>query len=315
MATGRWSWSPSPPDRFVTMEHPLCLLAIHAHPDDEASKGASTVAKYHAEGVRTVLVCCTGGEEGDILNPAMDRPEVRENLGEVRRRELADAAAVIGYDTVHMLGYRDSGMADTEANAHPDCFAMAPLDEAVDRLVALLRAERPHVVVTYPDDQGTYQHPDHLRVHDITHPAVACAADPAHRPELGEPWQVAKIYYSSWSRARIEARHAAFLELGLESPYDSRWFDRPDQDHLITTRVAVAGFTDARRRGLLAHATQIDPDSSFWFGLPPEVDREIYPFDDYRLAAHHGSDGALIEAEPAGSEDDLFAGIRAEVCG
>lgn len=287
------------------MDAPLCLLSIHAHPDDEASKGAATVAKYHAEGVRTVLVCCTGGEEGDILNPAMDRPEVRDNIGQVRMDELAAAAKVIGYDTVHMLGYRDSGMADSESNAHPDCFAMAPLDEAVDRLVALLRQERPQVVITYPDDQGTYQHPDHLRVHDITHPGVDKAADPNHRPDLGEPWQVSKIYYSSWSRARIEARHQAFLDLDLESPYDDRWFSRPDRDDQITTKVPIEGFADVRRDGLLAHATQIDPESSFWFGLPPEVDRELYTVDDYRLAyGDRVSEGEI--------ETDLFAGLRTE---
>ncbi len=286
------------------MDAPLCLLSIHAHPDDEASKGASTVAKYHAEGVRTVLVCCTGGEEGDILNPAMDKPEVRDNLGEVRMQELAAAADAIGYDEVHMLGYRDSGMADSEANAHPDCFAAAPLEEAVDRLVAILRSERPQVVITYPDEQGGYQHPDHLRVYEITHPGVAAAADPDHRPDLGAPWRVAKVSYSSWSRARIGARHQAFLDLDLESPYDKRWFERPDTDSSITTKVPVDGFTDARREGLLAHATQIDPESPFWFGLPIEVDRKIYTIDDYRLA-----DSDIPEGE---IETDLFAGVRAE---
>lgn len=287
------------------MDDALCLLSIHAHPDDEASKGASTVAKYHAEGVRTVLVCCTGGEEGDILNPAMDRPEVRDDMGAVRRGELARAAEVIGYDHVHMLGYRDSGMAESESNNHPDCFAAAPLDEAVDRLVAILRAERPQVVITYPDDQGGYQHPDHIRVHDITHPGVERAADPDHRPDLGDAWKVEKVYYSSWSRARIQARHEAFLELDLESPYDDRWFDRPDQDHRITTKIDVSGFTDVRREGLLAHATQIDPESKFWFGLPTEVDRTIYPVDDYRLADADRADDDIHET-------DLFAGIRTE---
>ena len=138
------------------MTEPLCVLTVHAHPDDEASKGAGTIAKYRAEGVRTVLVCCTGGEEGDILNPAMDRPEVVDNLQQVRREELDRAAAIIGYDVVHMLGYRDSGMPESDANFHPDCFAVAPHDEAVDRLVAILRAEHPQVVVTYPEDQGNY---------------------------------------------------------------------------------------------------------------------------------------------------------------
>ena len=284
------------------MDERLCILTVHAHPDDEASKGAATIARYHAEGIRTVLVCCTGGEEGDILNPAMDRPEVRENLDAVRRAELDAAAKVIGYDKVVMLGYRDSGMADTEANLHPDCFAKAPLDEAVDRLVEILRTERPQVVVTYPDSDGGYQHPDHIRVHDITMPAVDRGADAAHRRELGEPWAVSKIYYSTWSRERIEARHQAFLDAGLDSPYDDRWFSRPRRDSQITTQVSIDGFTDVRRAGLLAHATQIDPTSAFWFGLPPEVEREIYPFDDYQLAV--GDQGSDLP------EDDLFAGLR-----
>ncbi len=283
------------------MVDPLCILTVHAHPDDEASKGAGTIARYHAEGIRTVLVCCTGGEEGEILNPAMDRPEIVENMQAVRRDELARATAIIGYDDVHMLGYRDSGMPESDANFHPDCFAAAPLDEAVDRLVAILRTERPQVIVTYPEEQGGYKHPDHIRVWEITLPAVERAADAAYRPELGEAWSVAKVYYSMWSRARVQARHDAFLEHGLESPYDERWFERPDQDHLITTRVSVEGFTHVRREGLLAHATQIDPDSAFWFGLPQEVDEAIHPVDDYLLAV--GDDSRL-------PEDDLFAGLR-----
>src|SRR5580658_1714672 len=113
------------------MDERLCLLSVHAHPDDEASKGAGTIARYHAEGVHTVLVTCTGGEEGDILNPAMDKPEVRENLAEVRRQELEAAVEIIGYDELVLLGYRDSGMPDTPGNLHPESFAQADLDEAV----------------------------------------------------------------------------------------------------------------------------------------------------------------------------------------
>jgi mycothiol S-conjugate amidase len=129
-----------------------CLVSVHAHPDDEASKGAPTVNLYSRAGLRCVLVCATGGEEGDILNPAMDRPEVRERLPEVRLEELARSAEIIGYHHVRMLGYRDSGMPDSESNLHPDCFAAADFDEAVARLVAVLRSERPQVVVTYSDE-------------------------------------------------------------------------------------------------------------------------------------------------------------------
>ena len=286
------------------MAAPLCLLTVHAHPDDESSKGAGTVARYHAEGVRTVLVCCTGGEEGDILNPAMDRDDVKADLAQVRREELDRAAAIIGYDEVVMLGYRDSGMPESEANARPEAFANADLDEAVGRLVAILRRERPQVVVTYADDQQGYPHPDHLRVHDITHPAVERAADPSWYPEAGPPWQVAKVYYSIWSKKRAELTHAKYLELGLESPFSAEWFDRPWQDERITTSIDIAGYGHVRLDALLAHATQVDPNSPFWFGLPRDVSESIHPYDDYVLA------WSADEVETETPEDDLFAGVR-----
>ncbi len=278
-----------------------CLLTVHAHPDDESSKGAGTVARYNRDGIRTVLVCCTGGEEGDILNPAMDRPEVRADIEAVRRQELADAARIIGYDEVVMLGYRDSGMPDSEANARPEAFASAPLDEAVGRLVAILRRERPQVVVTYGDDQKGYPHPDHLMVHDITMPAVEKAADPAAYPEAGETHQVTKVYWTTWSRARMLSMHEKFLELGLESPFDDKWFERESQDHRITTRVSTDGFGDVRWDALLAHATQVDPTSPFWFGLPRDVAGAIHPWDEYVLA--------FSRVDSDESAGDLFDGV------
>ena len=282
---------------------PLCLLTIHAHPDDESSKGAGTVAKYHAEGVRTVLVCCTDGAAGDILNPAMDREDVKAELPKVREQELERAAAIIGYDEVVMLGYRDSGMPDSDHNHHPENFANADLDEAAGRLVAIIRRTRPQVIVTYADDQQGYPHPDHLRVHDITAPAVERAADPDWYPEAGEPWSVAKVYYSVWSKRRAELTHAKYEELGIESPYSKEWFDRPWQDHRITTAVDIEGYAHVRLDALLAHATQIDPESPFWFGLPREVSSAIHPYDDYIRAY------SLVDAPTP--EDDLFAGLRA----
>ena len=278
-------------------------MCVHAHPDDEASKGASTVARYHAEGVHTVLVCCTGGEEGDILNPAMDLPEVRARLPEIRREELRRSAEAIGYDETVLLGYRDSGMPDTEANRRPEAFANAPLEEAVGRLVAEIRRTRPQVIVTYNDDQKGYPHPDHLRVHDISVAAFDAAGDPDAHPGAGEPWQPLKLYYSVWSRARMVALHEKFVELGLESPYDDRWFDRPSHDHRITTRVDIDGFAHVRTEALLSHATQVDPKSPFWFGLPPDVAHSVHPVEEYILAR------SLVGAE--GPEDDLFAGVRA----
>ena len=286
------------------MDSRLCLLTVHAHPDDEASKGAGTVARYHAEGVRTILVCCTGGEAGEILNPTLDPAEI-DDIAAVRREELANAAKVIGYDEVVMLGYRDSGMPGTDHNLHDECFAQADFREAVGRLITVIRRERPQVVVTYGDDHRGYPHPDHIRVHDISVAAFEKSGDPDAFSWAGEPWQPSKLYYTMWSRKRIIALHEKFLELGLESPFDERWLKRPSQEERLTTSVSLNGFEDVRREALLAHRTQIDPNSRFWFGIPPEVQREIHPYDDYILAK------SLVEAELP--EDDLFAGIRESV--
>jgi mycothiol S-conjugate amidase len=281
---------------------PLCLLTVHAHPDDEASKGSSTIARYRDEGVRTVLVCCTGGEEGDILNPAMDRPEVRDRLVEIRREELEASTKIIGFDEVIMLGYRDSGMPDTEANKQPEAFANAPIDESVGRLVAIIRSARPQVIITYGDDQRGYPHPDHLMVHDISVLAFDRAGDADWYPEHGEPFQPSKLYYSAWSMRRMKAVHEKMLEMGMESPFDDKWFDRPSQEDRITTQVDISGWSSVRRLSLLAHATQVDPTSKFWFGLPDDVSDGLHTHEDYIRAR------TLVDAELP--EDDLFAGIR-----
>jgi mycothiol S-conjugate amidase len=287
---------------------PLCLLTVHAHPDDEASKGAATCARYGAEGVRTVLVCCTGGEEGDIQNPAMDRPEVRADLAAIRATELEASAAVIGFTDLVMLGYRDSGMKDSDANNNPENFHSAPFDEAVGRLVAVIRDTRPQVVVTYGDDQRGYPHPDHLKVHEISVPAFDRAGDPSWYPEMGDPWQPSKLYYSVWSKARIVAMHEALIRLRGESPFDKKWLERDSHEERITTRVAVGDYMWARSGALRAHATQIDPAEPFWFGLDDAELAEAYPWDDWQLAR------SLVGTPPAGTlEDDLFAGLREQV--
>ena len=284
------------------MDDQLCILTVHAHPDDEASKGAGTIAKYHAAGVHTVLVTCTGGEEGDILNPTMDNPEVRADIAGVRRRELDQAAEIIGYTEVVLLGYRDSGMPGSKANSDPRSFAAHLLDETVERLVAEIRRVRPQVIITYSDDHERYPHPDHIRVHDISVAAFDASGDAGAFLSAGEPYQPLKMYYSVWSRARVLATHAKFLELGLESPFDENWLERPGDDDKITTSIDLTGFEDVRRLALLAHATQVDPNSKYWFGLPPEIMRTIHPQDDYILAR------SLVDSELP--EDDLFAGVR-----
>lgn len=296
---------------------PLCLMTVHAHPDDEASKGAPTVAKYFAEGVRTVLVCCTGGEEGDLQNPALREagqpfhgltPEQeKELLAVVRPRELQESTDIIGFSAVHMLGYRDSGMAGSDANSHPECFHMADIDEATERLVALIRAERPHVILTYNDDQTGYPHPDHLRVHDISVLAFERAGDPMWYPESGAPWQPSKMYYTLWSKDRIEKLHEALLEKYGESPFDENWRKRPSQDHRITTKLDVAEWFWARTGSLRAHATQVDPTSKWWFGLDDDEMGRVYPWEDWILA--RSTTGELASGH---IEADLFEGIRAD---
>ena len=280
-----------------------CLLTVHAHPDDEASKGAPTVARYHADGVHTVLVCCTGGEEGEVLNPALDQPQVRADLPALRLRELDSAAQVIGYDEVVLLGYRDSGMPGSPANARADAFANAPLDEAVGRLVAVVRRVRPDVVVTYGDQQSEYPHPDHLRVHEVTMAAWEAAGDPDRYPDCGPPFAPSKLYYVLWPRRRMRAMHEKFLELGMKSPFDDERLARLRQgDDRVTTSIDIGDFADVRLDALRAHATQVDPTSPFWFGLPAEVQRTVHPYDDYFLAR---SRVGSTDVE----EDDLFAGI------
>ena len=307
-----------PTPQMSVSGEPLCLMTIHAHPDDEASKGAPTVARYYSEGVRTVLVCCTGGEEGDLQNPALREPgqpfhnltpeEERALMAEVRPRELAESVAAIGFSELHWLGYRDSGMADSEPNKHPDCFHMADLDEATGRLVALIRAERPQVILTYNDDQAGYPHPDHLRVHDTSVLAFERAGDPAWYPEAGEPWQPAKMYYTLWAKERIMAVHEALLVKYGESPFDENWRNRPSQDHRITTRLHIGEHLHARTASLRAHATQVDPTSKWWFGLSDAELAEVYPWEDWILA--HSVAGDVPEGM---METDLFVGLRAHI--
>jgi mycothiol S-conjugate amidase len=298
------------------MPEPRTILTVHAHPDDEASKGAPTLAKYHAEGARTILVCCTGGEEGELQNPTLREPgqpfhgltpeQEQELVVSMRPAELARSAAIIGFDEVVMLGYRDSGMADSEPNRHPGCFHQSDLDEATGRLVAVIRRTRPQVLITYTDDQSGYPHPDHLRVHEISVLAFERAGDPAWYPELGEPYQPLKLYYSTWSRRRLVAMHEGLLTLRGESPFDEQWFGRPDTDHRVTTRIEVGEYMWARTQSLMAHATQVDPTAAFWFGLSDDELAGIYPWEDWILAR------SLVDENsgPGELEDDLFTGIE-----
>jgi mycothiol S-conjugate amidase len=294
----------------------LRLMAVHAHPDDESSKGAATMARYAREGVDVMVATLTGGERGSILNPAMERPEVLANLPQIRREEMARAREILGVQQ-RFLGFIDSGLpeGDPKPPLPEGSFGLVPLPEAAAPLVGLVREFRPHVILTY-DENGGYPHPDHIKTHQVAVEAFEAAADPdRYRDAGGEPWQPLKMYYFvSFHQAKYVALHAELVRRGLDSPYSKifeQWeerarkrLERGDRPLEITTRVKVADYFQIRDEALLAHATQIDPNGS-WFACPRDVERTAYPTEDYHLAR------SLVDTELP--EDDLFAGIRESV--
>ena len=199
----------------------LRLMCVHAHPDDESSKGAATMAKYVDAGVEVLVVSCTGGERGDVLNPKLkDDPAILRDLAQVRRDEMRAAQEILGVRHT-WLGFVDSGLpeGDPLPPLPEGCFALEPLEIPVEALVREIRRFRPHVVTTY-DERGGYPHPDHIRCHDVSTAAFDAAGDPERFPGAGEAWQPLKLYYNGgFSRQRIESYHQALLDLGIESPY------------------------------------------------------------------------------------------------
>ena len=283
-------------------------MFVHAHPDDESSKGAATMARYAKEGHRVSVVTCTDGGAGDILNPAMDRPGIKERIVEIRQAEIAEALEILGVTEHWWLDYPDSGYVEGfEGDGSllaPDCFYNAPIDEAVERLVRIVRVEKPDVLVTYPEGGG-YPHPDHIRTHDITVAAFDAAGDPERYPDAGEPWTPQKLYYvGAFNRRKVEVLHAACGDLGIESPFTG-WLERwdPDEKDPSTTQIDVGDFLEQRTRALIAHATQVDP-AGMWFKVPDETIREIYPWEDYTLAR------SVVPVQLP--EDSLFAGLPDE---
>ena len=290
------------------MGEQLRLMAVHAHPDDESSKGAAAMVKYVAEGVDVLVVTCTGGERGSVLNPKLDRPEVWDNITELRRAEMDRAREILGVRQA-WLGFVDSGFPEGDPPPPlPDgCFGLQPVESAAAPLVKLIREFRPHVVTTY-DEDGGYPHPDHVMCHKISVVAFEAAGDPERYPDMGEPWQPLKLYYNmGWSRERMLAMHEAMLAETGASPY-TEWMkawteERPDKGHRVTTRVPCGEYFEVRDDALRAHATQVDPDG-FWFAVPLAIQLKVWPTEDYELV-----ESFVGRHEP---EDDLFAGIREE---
>ncbi|MDK8769052.1 mycothiol conjugate amidase Mca [Corynebacterium freneyi] len=283
----------------------LRLMAVHAHPDDESSKGAATMARYAAEGHDVMVVTLTGGERGSILNPAMDRPEVVENIAAVRVGEMAEAARILGVQH-RWLGFVDSGLpSGSPTPVLPDgCFARENVEDAVKPLIEVIREFRPHVLITY-DENGGYPHPDHIMTHIISVRAWTEAASDLY-PDLGEPWEIKKMYYThGFVRRRLLALDAYYVERGLPSPLAEplkRWVStRGDIMERVTTQVECGEFFDARDDALLAHATQIDPNGPF-FAVPTDVQRRVWPTEEFELAR--------TRVRTSLPEDDLFAGIE-----
>jgi mycothiol S-conjugate amidase len=280
-------------------------MTVHAHPDDESSKGAASSARYVAEGHDVMVVTCTGGERGSILNPAMDRPDVLADMTAIRRAEMARAAEILGVRH-RWLGFVDSGLpeGDPKPPLPEGCFALGDLEEQAEALVRVIREFRPHVLVTY-DENGGYPHPDHIRTHEVSMAAWEAAGDPDRFPDAGPPWQPLKLYYGhGFSKARITAFHEAILASGEESPYEewlANWADRPDPGERVTTKVPCGDFFPTRDDALRAHATQVDPTSR-WFHTPLEVQTRVWPTEDYELVH------SLVETTVP--ENDLFAGIE-----
>ncbi|AUN39580.1 mycothiol conjugate amidase Mca [Tsukamurella tyrosinosolvens] len=282
------------------------LLAVHAHPDDESSKGAATMARYAAEGNDVLVATFTGGERGDILNPAMDVAGVKDRLPEVRREEMAKAAAILGVEH-RWLGFVDSGLpeGDPLPPLPEGCFALEPVEVPTETLVRLIREFRPHVMITY-DENGGYPHPDHIMTHTVSLAAYEAAADPEQFPEAGEPWQISKVYYShGFLRGKFQAFADEFEKNGLENPYTewlARWKDeKNDMMARVTTQVECGEYFPVRDDALRAHATQIDPNGPF-FAVPMEWQQRLWPTEEYELAK------TVVSSRMP--EKDLFSGIE-----
>lgn len=288
----------------------LRLIAVHAHPDDESSKGAGTFAHYLDRGVEVLVVSCTGGERGDVLNELVQRdPRSRRDLAGLRRSEMDRATEIIGFEH-RWLGYEDSGLPDAGVAVPVGSFAEIPKEISAEALVRLVREFKPHVMVTY-NEQGGYPHPDHIRCHEISKIAWDVSGDASAYPEAGEPWEISKLYYEDiFNSARVQANHEWLLNNEPESPLLEKFEEMREwmmrRAYSGTSRVNVGAFLDKRDDALRAHASQVAPESSFFF-WPNEVQLQAWPYEDYRLAESRVPTREFVDGE---FELDLFEGIE-----
>jgi LmbE family N-acetylglucosaminyl deacetylase len=272
----------------------LTLMAVHAHPDDEASSTGGVLALYADQGVRTVVVTCTNGEFGDApgqVKPGDDSHNEQE-VAQLRLTELRQSCKILGVSNLELLGYHDSGMPDWEYKDRPEAFCNVPLDVVAARITGLIDTYRPQIVISY-DDKGMYQHPDHV------HAAQAAAAAAA---QSGIP---AKFYQTAMRGSDWRKVWEALRELGAEMP-DEREFTAEQQRQMeeaerrITTTVDIRPVLGRKREALFAHASQIQES---WFSkLPPEIAESAFGRESFVRVTD--TTGAAIP------EDDLFAGLR-----
>jgi N-acetyl-1-D-myo-inositol-2-amino-2-deoxy-alpha-D-glucopyranoside deacetylase len=290
------------------------LLLVHAHPDDETINNGATMARYAAEGTGVTLLTCTLGEEGEVLVPELAQlaADQADQLGGYRMGEIAAAMAALGVTDHRWLGgagrYRDSGMMGTPANDHPRAFWNADLDEAVAHAVAVVREVRPQVVVTY-DPNGGYGHPDHIQAHRVAMGAAEVAGDPSYRPDLGEPWTVAKVYWCCVPRSVLQRGIDALAAQGGESLFqgvtDAAEIPFSVPDDQVAAAVDGRAHAGAKDAAMRAYPTQITVDGPF-FALSNNLGQEVLGTEYYRLV--RGERGPAGEG-PEGWEDDLFAGL------
>jgi N-acetyl-1-D-myo-inositol-2-amino-2-deoxy-alpha-D-glucopyranoside deacetylase len=278
----------------------LGLMCVHAHPDDESISTGGVLLRAAAEGIRTAVVTCTGGERGEVVGPGMDPEEVKPRLREVREGELREALELLGAGEPRWLGYVDSDMVGRPGNADPASFWQADFDEAVRRLVTHMREFRPDVVVTY-DAFGIYGHPDHVQAHRVTLVAAEACAVKSLYPEAGPPWQVSKVYLATIPVSGMLLINRSLAAAGQPSPFGDaeRAEDLPfgTGDEHVTAHVDVSPWLARKLAALRAHRSQVG-DESFFLNFPEEV------FAAEFFIRHRTSVPAPDR------EDDLFAGLR-----
>jgi N-acetyl-1-D-myo-inositol-2-amino-2-deoxy-alpha-D-glucopyranoside deacetylase len=279
------------------------LLCVHAHPDDEVILTGGALRSTADRGLRTGVVTCTGGEEGEIVGEGMVPEELRPRLGEIRHAELEAALDILDAGPPRLLGYRDSGMMGEASNDHPESLWRADFDEAVGRLVGHIREFRPDVLVTY-DAYGGYGHPDHVQAHRLSLVAAEAAGSGLLYPDQGPAWRVRKVYLATIARSAIAEGNRALRELGLPSPFgevdDPAALEMGAADDELGAVLDVMPWIDVKWRALRVHASQIGPDS--FFLNVPEVMRDLVFGREFFI--RYRSD---VRAD--GMEDDLFAGL------